>query len=96
MEQQEIKERIYQFLTKLKKADGLEYDTELFKSKYITSLFALQIVQFIEKEFHIKLGRKDITEANFHTINAMAELVHQRLSSGRGPAWRTDRPRSNV
>ena len=83
MEQQEIKERIHQFLTKLKKADGLEYDTELFKSKYITSLFALQIVQFIEKEFHIKLGRKDITEANFHTINAMAELVHQRLSSGR-------------
>ena len=83
MEQQEIKERIYQFLTKLKKADGLEYDTELFKSKYITSLFALQIVQFIEKEFHIKLGRKDIPEANFHTINAMAELVHQRLSSGR-------------
>lgn len=83
MEQQEIKERIYQFLTKLKKADGLEYDTELFKSKYITSLFALQIVQFIEKGFHIKLGRKDITEANFHTINAMAELVHQRLSSGR-------------
>ncbi len=83
MELQEIKERIYQFLTKLKKADGLEYDTELFKSKYITSLFALQIVQFIEKEFRIKLGRKDITEANFHTINAMAELVQQRLSGGR-------------
>ena len=83
MELQEIKERIYQFLTKLKKADGLEYDTELFKSKYITSLFGLQIVQFIEKEFRIKLGRKDITEANFHTINAMAELVQQRLSGGR-------------
>ncbi|HIT32692.1 MAG TPA: acyl carrier protein [Candidatus Enterenecus stercoripullorum] len=83
MELQEIKERIYQFLTKLKKADGLEYDTELFKSKYITSLFALQIVQFIEREFRIKLGRKDITEANFHTINAMAELVQQRLNGGR-------------
>ena len=54
MEQQEIKERIYQFLTKLKKADGLEYDTELFKSKYITSLFALQIVMFLEKEFGIQ------------------------------------------
>lgn len=83
MELQEIKERIYQFLTKLKKADGLEYDTELVKSKYITSLFALQIVQFIEREFRIKLGRKDITEANFHTINAMAELVQQRLNGGR-------------
>lgn len=84
MEQQEIKERIYQFLTKLKKADGLEYDTELFKSKYITSLFALQIVMFLEKEFSIKLGRKDITEQNFHTINAMAELVQLRLGAGGG------------
>lgn len=82
MELQEIRDRIYQFLLKLKKADGLEYDTELFKSKYITSLFALQIVQFIEKEFHIKLGRKDITEGNFHTINAMADLVWQRLGGG--------------
>lgn len=80
MELQEIKERIYQFLTRLKKADGLQYDTELFKSKYITSLFALQIVQFIEKEFRIKLGRKEICEQNFHTIDAMAELVQRHLN----------------
>ena len=84
MKLQEIRERIYGFLAQLKPADGLTYDTELFKSKYITSLFALQIVMFLEKEFSIKLGRKDITEQNFHTINAMAELVQLRLGAGGG------------
>ena len=84
MEHQEICERIYGFLAQLKPAEGLTYDTELFKSKYITSLFALQIVMFLEKEFGIKLGRKDIMEQNFHTINAMAELVQLRLGAGGG------------
>lgn len=81
MEPQEIKGKIFDFLAKTKNADGLTYDTELFKSKYITSLFALQIVMFIEKEFAIKLGRKDINEKNFHTINAMADLVSRYLDA---------------
>ncbi len=84
MELQEIREKIYGFLARLKPAEGLQYDTELFKSKYITSLFALQIVMFLEKEFRIKLNRKDISEQNFHTINAMAELVALRLGGGGG------------
>lgn len=81
MELQEIREKIYNFLAQLKPTDGLQFDTELFKSKYITSLFALQIVMFLEKEFKIKLNRKDINEQNFHTINAMADLVALRLNS---------------
>ena len=81
MEHQDIQRKIFDFLAKAKTADGLTYDTELFKSKYITSLFALQIVMFIEKEFAIKLNRKDISEKNFHTINAMADLVSRYLDA---------------
>ncbi len=73
-------ERIYQFFVEKKKADGLTYDTELLKSKHINSLFALQIVMFVEKEFHIKLGRKDISMENFHSINAIAALVDRQLN----------------
>jgi acyl carrier protein len=79
MEKQEICQRIHDFLGKLKPAQCLTDDTELFKSKYITSLFALQIVMFLEKEFAIKLARKDINEKNFHTISAMADLVLVKL-----------------
>lgn len=79
MELNEIKEMIFRFFEEQKKSEGLEYDTELLKSKYVTSLFALQIVAFVEEEFHIKLKRKEISEKNFHSINAIADLVTSHL-----------------
>lgn len=75
----DIQERIFQFFVEKKKADGLAYDTELLKSKFINSLFALQIVTFVEKEFKIKLSRKEISMDNFHSINAIAALVDSHL-----------------
>lgn len=75
----DTKERIFQFFVEKKKADGLTYDTELLKSKHINSLFALQIVMFVEKEFQVKLTRKEISMENFHLINAIAALVDSHL-----------------
>lgn len=34
---------------------------------------------FVEKEFGIKLKRKEISEQNFHTIRAIAALVDSHL-----------------
>lgn len=76
----EIQERILSFFEKHGKAEGLTYDTELLKSHYINSLFALQIVVFVETEFHVKLKHKEISEQNFHSINAIAALVESHLS----------------
>lgn len=73
-------ERIFQFFVEKNKADGLTYDTELLKSKHINSLFALQIVMFVEKEFQVKLTRKEISMENFHSINAIAALVDHHLN----------------
>lgn len=75
----DTRERIYKFFVDKKKADGLTYDTELLKSRYINSLFALQIVMFVEKEFGVKLGRREISTENFHSINAIAALVDAHL-----------------
>ncbi len=76
-------ERIFSFCEENHKAEGLSYDTELLKSHHVNSLFALQIVLFVENEFGIKLGRKEITEKNFHSINAIAELVEKHLAQER-------------
>lgn len=76
----DTQERIFQFFVEKKKADGLSYDTELLKSKHINSLFALQIVLFVEKEFGVKLTKKEISVENFHSINAIAALVDSHLS----------------
>lgn len=75
----DTRERIYNFFVKNNRADGLSYDTELLKSRHINSLFALQIVMFVEKEFKIKLAKKEISMENFHSINAIAALVDSHL-----------------
>ena len=75
----DTRERIFQFFVDKNKAEGLDYDTELLNSRHINSLFALQIVMFVEKEFGIKLGRKEISTQNFHSINAIAALVDRHL-----------------
>lgn len=76
----DTRERIYQFFVEKKKADGLTYDTELLKSRHINSLFALQIVMFVEKEFQVKLTRKEISMEHFHSINAIAALIDRHLN----------------
>lgn len=73
----DTKEKIYQFFVEKKMADGLTYDTELMDSGKVNSLFALEIVLYLEKTFGIRLKGKDINQNNFRTINAMAELVER-------------------
>lgn len=80
----DTRQRIFQFFVDKNKADGLDYDTELLNSRHINSLFALQIVLFVEKEFQVKLSRKEISMENFHSINAIAQLVDRHLAGTEG------------
>ena len=54
-------------------------DTDLFKGGYVNSIFALEVVMFLEKEFKIKIKNKDITEKNFKTVDNMAAVVEKYL-----------------
>ena len=73
-------ERILKFFVEKNKADdNLTWDTDLLGGGYVNSLFALEIVMFLEKEFKIRIKRKDINDENFRTINNMTALV-ERLS----------------
>lgn len=75
----DTRERIYKFFAEQKRAEGLNYDTELLKSRFVNSLFFLQIVDYVEREFGLKLTRQDISKENFRTIDAIAALVDARL-----------------
>ena len=72
-----IQEQILEFFREKKKAEGLAFDTDLFKGGYIDSLFALEMVIYLEETFHIKLRNDDINEENFRTIDAIAAVVER-------------------
>lgn len=71
----DYKAKIMEFFVNKNKSEGLSYDTDLFKGGFINSLFALEMVVYLEKTFDIKIKNKDITEKNFKTIENIANIV---------------------
>jgi len=78
----DVKETVFRFLKEKTKSDALTEETELLKSGLVNSLFALEIVVFVEQTFGVKLKRKDITAENFSSVNRIAALV-DRLREGK-------------
>jgi methoxymalonate biosynthesis acyl carrier protein len=73
-----IKTKIKLFLTRFFRNHELNDDENIFKLGFANSLFAMQLVMFLEKEFGIKVDNKDLDRDNFKTVNAIADLVTRK------------------
>lgn len=78
----DTRDKIMEFVKSRSKESELNYDTDLFGGGYINSLFALEIVVFLEDTFKIKIKNKEITESNFRTINSIAQVVERSKKLG--------------
>jgi acyl carrier protein len=56
-------------------------DEDIFTLGFINSLAALQLVQFLEKEFQIAIEDEDLDLDNFRTLNRMDDLLERKLMS---------------
>lgn len=70
-------QKILTFFIEEKKISGITPDTDLFAGGYVNSLFALEMVLFLEKTFNIKIPRKEMRRENFTTVQRMADLVER-------------------
>ena len=53
----------------------LDDDDNLFESGIVNSLFAVQLMTFIEKTFAIEVGMDDLDIENFKSLNATTAFV---------------------
>lgn len=58
----------------------LDDDDDIFELGFVNSLFAMELVMFIERTFVFELPDEDLTLDNFRTVTAMAELVRRRTA----------------
>ncbi len=61
--------------------DGLGDDADLFESGIVNSLFAVQLMTFIERTFAIEVGMDDLDIANFKSIDATAAFVARKQAA---------------
>ena len=78
MNEGQIKEKIINFLGQHVPLDGLGDDESIFQTKAVNSMFAMQLVLFVEKEFGIQVDNEDLEISNFESINALTNLVTRK------------------
>ncbi len=59
----------------------VEPDVDLFATGMVNSLFAMQLVLFVEKEFGVAVDNEDLDYDNFKSINAIGAFVGRKLGS---------------
>lgn len=75
---EENKVKIKAFLSRHIKNQDLQDDVDIFASGFVNSLFAMQLVLFLEGEFGIELGQEDLKLDNFRSIIALADLIERK------------------
>lgn len=76
--------RITDFVSRAFQGRDLAPGDDIFALGFGNSLFAMQLVAFVEKEFAIDIDSDDLEMDNFRSVQAIARLVDRKLSVGAG------------
>jgi acyl carrier protein len=75
---EENKVKVKKFLSRFFRQRELLDDEDIFALGIVNSLFAMQLVMFIEKEFELRVDNADLDIANFSSVNRIAQFVKEK------------------
>lgn len=81
MNTEEIKTRTREFVSRFFRGHELGDDEDMFATGYVNSMFAMQLVQFVESTFGITVESEDLELDNFRSLNAITALVQRKLAA---------------
>ena len=70
-----IQSRLQSFLCRSFDLPTISCAEDIFKSGYANSMFAMQLVMFLEKEFSVNIEDEDLNLDYFRTVEEMEKLV---------------------
>jgi acyl carrier protein len=76
----EIKTKTKEFLAQHFQNYDLQDDEDIFALGFVNSLFAMQLVLFVEKEFKLSVENEDLELDNFRTINSLTSFIERKLA----------------
>ena len=80
----DAKVKIKAFLSDFIPTAALKEDDDIFALGFVNSLFALELITWVEKEFGVRISDEDLDIENLDTIEAIANLVSRRSSCAMG------------
>lgn len=78
MTRQDIINDVKKFLSKYAGDKELGAETRIFGGGLVNSLFAMQLVMYIEKQYKIRVENNDLNLDNFMTLNAISSFIENK------------------
>ena len=75
-----VKEKLKVFLSKFFNVNEIEETDNIFEKGLVTSLFAMNLVSFIEKEFDISIDNTELDLDNFKDIHSIVTLIEKKIA----------------
>lgn len=73
-----MKEQLKAFLAESSGIAEIDENTELFSTGIVNSLFAIQLVMYLERSFKIEIGMDDLNMDNFNSISAICSFIENK------------------
>ena len=83
---EEKKVRIKSFFSCFFDTGKLRDDDDIFQLGFVNSMFAMQLVAFMEKEFGIAVEDEDLDIENFNSVNALARFAERKAAGAASSA----------
>ena len=75
MERNSIFEKVEKYVLKNINMDQIGNDVNIFEDGLVSSLFAIELMTFLEKNFDIKITTDDLDMENYRSINNIVEFI---------------------
>lgn len=73
-----IRENVRQFIERFVSGRDFDDETNLFDKGLVNSLFAMQLIAFLEEKYDIIVENKDIDIQNFKDVNSIVKLIESK------------------
>ena len=76
----QYKNDVRNFFSRQFNTEKLSDNDDIFSSGYANSLFAMQLIAWIEKDFDVIVEDDDLQLTNFNSISAVAAFIQKKRS----------------
>lgn len=75
------KAKIREFIQRHVRGHELTDGEDIFASGFVNSMFAMQLVQFVETTFGVAVENEDLEIDNFRSVDAITALVERKTAA---------------
>ena len=75
----DCKREVKDYILSNARLQDLDDTTDIFESGIVNSLFVIQLMTFLEKDFSIKITMDDLDMSHFRSVGSIAAFVERKM-----------------